>query len=243
MNFIESMLKVRMKGKGMKGKGSGMTEKGASASTSSAIEREVQRRLTDILAASGVAQGRLSLECLYMLPPELIRSYTQLFDRALREGVVSSGSGPSAEAVEVEKQLKREAKDRLDRRVDSRARELLGVAGGLTEERDAEIARAIRRNELLEKAGKTQRYKLPRARPIPAWPTLMKKARVQLKAEQAETKPKPPARVPGKIGGVTGGGKRYRTHWLIRDEKAFALKTSIDRKLKRVAAEIERELG
>ena len=52
-----------------------------------AIEREVQRRLTDYLVSAGVPQGRISLEVLYMLPTEFTRAYEELFSLSLKEGV------------------------------------------------------------------------------------------------------------------------------------------------------------
>lgn len=39
------------------------------------------------------------------------------------------------------------------------------------------------------------------------------------------------------------GGRRYRTWWSIRSERAFRLKGSVDRKLLRLAKEIDRELA
>lgn len=48
------------------------------------------------------------------------------------------------------------------------------------------------------------------------------------------------ARYKGKRPGITGGGKRYRTHWSIRDEAKFKLKGSVDRKLRRIALEISK---
>jgi hypothetical protein len=42
-----------------------------------------------------------------------------------------------------------------------------------------------------------------------------------------------------KIPGV-GGGRRYRTHWVVRDEKALERKRKIDRRLRRIAAEMSK---
>ncbi len=123
--------------------------------TEDAIEREVQRRVANVLASAGVPQGQLNLEVLFMLPPEFVRAYTRLFDRALLESV-KGGKGPD---------------HGTPKKVD------------------------------------------------PKWK--------------------------GKIvgAGAGGAGKRYRTHWLIRDEQAFRAKGSIDRKLRRLTGDIEKILG
>lgn len=114
-----------------------------------AIELEVQRRLADYLASAGVPQGRISLEVLYMLPPDFIRAYRTLFDRAFLESVSDSGGGDPGRAPERRKN----------------------------------------------------------------------------------------------VGVGSKGGKRYRTYWVIRDEQAFQLKGSVDRKLKRLALEMGTRAG
>lgn len=50
-----------------------------------AIEREVQKRLTARLVAAGVRQGEISLQVLFMLPPEFVREYERLFYASLTE--------------------------------------------------------------------------------------------------------------------------------------------------------------
>jgi hypothetical protein len=125
-----------------------------------AIEREVQRRLAEILASAGVDQGRVSLEVLYMLPPEFVRTYTYLFDKALREAIQTPQGTPNPS-------LKKPSK-------------------------------SLRPNKTL--GGPNHR-------------------------------------------GAAGGQKKYREHWVIRDEDALKLKASTDRKLRRVAQEIRGALG
>lgn len=64
------------------------------------IEREVRRRVSDALAEAGVGGlggDRVAIEVLYMLPPEFVRTYRQLFDMAL-EWSPKSGSGIRDEA-------------------------------------------------------------------------------------------------------------------------------------------------
>jgi hypothetical protein len=121
--------------------------------TEDAIEREVQRRVSEILSSAGVSHGRVSHEVLFMLPPEFIRAYTRLFDRALLESV-KGGKGPD---------------QGTPKKVDAKHR--------------------------------------------------------------------------GKMPMTGGGGKRFRTHWVIRDEDAFKAKGSIDRKLRRLTRDIEMVLG
>lgn len=123
-----------------------------------AIELEVQRRLADYLASAGVAQGRISLEVLYMLPPGFTRAYIRLFERALLEGVSGGGSGDPG----------RMPAKRRSKAGDMNTRSMKGEAG--------------------------------------------------------ET-------------------KRYRTYWSIKDERAFRLKASVDRKLGRLARDVESELA
>lgn len=127
----------------------------------SVIENEVRRRLSDALASAGVANGRISLEVLFMLPPDFVRAYTKLFDAALREDIVRpGGSGP-------------------------------GV-------RDENIRKAVKG-------------------------TLR-------------------TRKPFRAGARSEGGKRYKLHWIVRDEHAFKVKASIDRKLARLVTDMEKAL-
>jgi hypothetical protein len=139
-----------------------------------AIELEVQRRLADYLASAGVPQGRISLEVLYMLPPDFVRAYRRLFDAALLEGVVGSG-GADAGRMPAKK----------------------GKEQGLRT-----------RGVTPDSRGKTS---------------------------EGESR--------GSSAGARSDGKRYRTHWSIRDEKWFRVKGSVDRKLKRLAREMELEEG
>lgn len=44
-------------------------------------------------------------------------------------------------------------------------------------------------------------------------------------------------------GSARAGGKRHRDHWLIADERAFRLKTTIDRELRELAETISRGLS
>ena len=49
------------------------------------IEAEVQKRLRERAAAAGLSRGRPSLEVLFLLPPDFVRAYEALFNRALKE--------------------------------------------------------------------------------------------------------------------------------------------------------------
>jgi predicted RNA-binding Zn-ribbon protein involved in translation (DUF1610 family) len=72
--------------------------------TEDAIEREVQRRLTERAAAAGLAPGRISMEVLFMLPPEFVKMYTILFDRSLKESVVGGSVKDQAVTKRVTRQ-------------------------------------------------------------------------------------------------------------------------------------------
>lgn len=130
--------------------------------TEDAIEREVQRRLAERSGSAGlVSPGRISLEVLFMLPPDFVRAYTSLFDRSLKESVVSAGAKDEA----VTKKL--------------------------------------------------------------------------------STTPRLSARGKRKIrdgAGARSSSRRYREHWVVRDEKSFRFKSTVDRKLKRLAREIAGQL-
>jgi hypothetical protein len=80
--------------------------------TEDAIEREVQRRLTERAAAAGLAPGRISLEVLFLLPPDFVRAYTMLFDRSLKESVVGGGNKDQAVTKKVSKQPRLSAKSK-----------------------------------------------------------------------------------------------------------------------------------
>jgi hypothetical protein len=71
----------------------------------SQIELEVQRRLTEALVAAGVSHGRISLEVLYMLPPEFVEAYTRLFWQAFQEPLRESGSGKGPDGGNTKKKV------------------------------------------------------------------------------------------------------------------------------------------
>lgn len=57
------------------------------------IEDEVRRRISELLSSAGVARSRLSQEILFLLPPEFVRMYRDLFDRALGDPIARAGDG------------------------------------------------------------------------------------------------------------------------------------------------------
>jgi hypothetical protein len=57
------------------------------------IEEAVRQRLTNAAAAAGVDRGRIELEIVWMLPPEFIRMYRDLFSRALADPVSPQSDG------------------------------------------------------------------------------------------------------------------------------------------------------
>ena len=81
------------------------------------IEREVQRRLTDRLASAGVSQSRIALEVLFLLPPDFVRAYENLFNRALKEpgleGVGNRDAGSQVKRVSRKSRLSARGKTRI----------------------------------------------------------------------------------------------------------------------------------
>lgn len=68
----------------------------------SQVEAMVRARLHEIGAAAGVSHGRVGVEVLYMLPPQLVRIYELLWDLAnLGEGGAGFGADTSGRAEEV----------------------------------------------------------------------------------------------------------------------------------------------
>lgn len=57
------------------------------------VEKEVRKRLTQAAAAAGVDRGRIELEILFLLPPEFVRRYRELFDRALADPIKPTTDG------------------------------------------------------------------------------------------------------------------------------------------------------
>ena len=105
------------------------------------IEREVQRRLTERAASAGLAQGRPSLECLFLLPPDFVRAYEQLFNRALREPGLEGPSGGvgSGDAAGQVKRVSRKA--RLSARSKRKIAEGAGAKAQSKRHRDYWIVR------------------------------------------------------------------------------------------------------
>jgi hypothetical protein len=127
----------------------------------------MERRAVEALASAGVSQGRISHEVLYLLPPEFVRQYMELFEKALKEDTRGGGSGDP---------------DAVTR----------SVPGGL---------------------------KTPGRRP----------------KKDAEGNA-----LPGSGTGARGGGKRYKTYWVIRNEDALEFKAQVDRKLRELSRDIAR---
>lgn len=68
----------------------------------SQVDAMVRARLHEIGAAAGVAHGRVGVEVLYMLPPQLVRIYEHLWDLSLLgEREAGLGGDVSARAEEV----------------------------------------------------------------------------------------------------------------------------------------------
>ena len=66
-----------------------------------AIESEVRRRLAEALTGQGVGFSRVSLEVLYLLPPEFVEAYVKLFYSAFKDGAAMNVGDPHAEPVKV----------------------------------------------------------------------------------------------------------------------------------------------
>lgn len=57
------------------------------------VAEEVNRRLSVAAASAGVDRGRIELEVLFLLPPQFVRRYRELFDRALSDPIRPSSDG------------------------------------------------------------------------------------------------------------------------------------------------------
>jgi len=57
------------------------------------VAEEVNKRLTLAASAAGVDRGRIEIEVLFLLPPEFVRRYRELFDRALSDPVKPTSDG------------------------------------------------------------------------------------------------------------------------------------------------------
>jgi len=57
------------------------------------VAEEVNKRLTLAASAAGVDRGRIEIEVLFLLPPEFVRRYRELFDRALADPIRPSTDG------------------------------------------------------------------------------------------------------------------------------------------------------
>ena len=57
------------------------------------VAEEVNKRLTLAASAAGVDRGRIELEVLFLLPPEFVWRYRELFDRALSDPIKPTSDG------------------------------------------------------------------------------------------------------------------------------------------------------
>lgn len=161
---------------GENGKGDGKPggkrgRRGSALTQTDMIEREVRKRMAELMSSAGVQHGRISQEVLYWLPEDFTRLYMILTYSSLRmdDGVSSSMGGQTGD----EGQIKAKVGTGPDRGK---------TAGGLFTESMSG-----------SKSGAHAR----------------------------------------------GTGKRYRNHWLIKDEEAFNLKLEVDRKLRELGLLIE----
>ena len=78
------------------------------------VNDEVRRRMAEIAAAAGIDHGRLSIEVLFLLPPQFVRMYQAIFDAALDDPVK-----PQLAANKDEGRIKAKGKPRDDLRARS----------------------------------------------------------------------------------------------------------------------------
>lgn len=64
------------------------------------IEQRVRARLAEVMSSAGVDHSRISLEVLYLLPPEFLDAYIELYHRAFKD---SSSSIGNPDAISVKK--------------------------------------------------------------------------------------------------------------------------------------------
>ena len=57
------------------------------------VASEVNKRLTIAASSAGVDRGRVEIEVLFLLPPEFVRRYRELFDRALADPIKPATDG------------------------------------------------------------------------------------------------------------------------------------------------------
>lgn len=57
------------------------------------VAEEVNKRLTLAASSAGVDRGRIEIEVLFLLPPEFVRQYKELFDRALADPIKPTADG------------------------------------------------------------------------------------------------------------------------------------------------------
>lgn len=57
------------------------------------IQDEVNRRMSAMAASAGVSRSRIELEVLFLLPPEFVRMYQELFQHALADPVTAGDGG------------------------------------------------------------------------------------------------------------------------------------------------------
>jgi hypothetical protein len=66
----------------------------------SRVEDEVRVRLAEMLGSAGVPSSQISLQVLYLLPPDFVDAYQALFHKALKGADVGGVGGDGREALE-----------------------------------------------------------------------------------------------------------------------------------------------
>lgn len=61
------------------------------------IQRAVEQRIAEMVSSGGLTMGRGAIEILYLLPPDFVEAYTELFHQALTG--TDGGSGARGEAA------------------------------------------------------------------------------------------------------------------------------------------------
>jgi hypothetical protein len=78
------------------------------------VNDEVRRRMTEIASSAGIDRGRISVEVLFLLPPQFVRMYQRVFDAALDDPV-----RPQQDGGKDEGRIKAKGKPRDDLRARS----------------------------------------------------------------------------------------------------------------------------
>ena len=205
-------------------------------------ERIAEARFTDMMASAGVGHNRMGVELLYFIPTQFRDAYVRLFRRALKgdDSDVDASGRRNAEVGVLGKAAGKNDASGTSAEYESVERRMEQVERGVETERGKTGDRLAGGSNTIREAEKETPRNSGRAETIRA---RTDGATEDSKRVPGTTEARRTEFAPGQTAAISGRGKKYKRYWTVEDERALILKDLIDKRLRRIAREIEEHLS